>query len=158
MHLIDIYCRGGAFAEWDFLRGQEEGWIPKIPSPSTSSVDLYGTCYDIIFRTDDDESIIHEFPDPKSLDTANWQGFNIDDDVVITHGQSLKTAGFHGQSLEMDMTGGEWYSPNNPSQVQYSMVFGVATVVSFFCLVGIVRMVERKFRQNQYSAIDDLKP
>lgn len=80
---------GGAFAEWDFLRGLKESWIPAIPDPDTSSVDLYGTCYDIIFKTSDDESIIHEFPDPSSLDPNNWQGVAIDDDVVVSHGQSL---------------------------------------------------------------------
>ena len=92
--------RGGAFAEWDFLRGQEEGWIPNIPIPTLSSTDLYGTCYDIIFRTNDDASIIHEFPDPKSLDPNNWQGFSIDDDVVVTHGKSLKVD-----------SSGNWYNP-----------------------------------------------
>merc|ERR1712043_132301 len=137
---------GGAFAEWNFLRGQDEGWIPKIPSPSVPSVDLYGSCLDIIFKTDDDESIIHEFPDPKSLDPTNWQGFSIDDDVVVSHGQSLK----------MD-TAGEWYSPDSPSQGQYSMVFGIATVASFFSLIGIMRMTRRKFRQHNYSTIDDMK-
>jgi len=80
---------GGAFAEWDFLRGLKENWIPAIPPPDTSSVNLYGTCEDIIFRTDDDVSIIHEFPDPKSLDPNNWQGVDISDDVVLSHGEIL---------------------------------------------------------------------
>ena len=80
---------GGAFAEWNFMRGIEEGWIPKIPNPNVSSVDLFGTCENIIFRTSDDMGIVHEFPDPKSLDPNNWQGVTIDDDVVVSHGNSL---------------------------------------------------------------------
>jgi len=80
---------GGAFAEWDFLRGIKEGWIPPIPPKNVSSLSLYGTCYDIIFETKDNSSIVHEFPDPSSLNPNNWQGFPIDDDVVVSHGASL---------------------------------------------------------------------
>ena len=80
---------GGAFAEWNFMRGVREGWIPKIPDPFKASVDLYGTCENIIFRTNDDTDIVHEFPDPNSLDPNNWQGVTIDDDVVLSHGNSL---------------------------------------------------------------------
>ena len=80
---------GGAFAEWDFLRGLQEGWIPSIPPTNVNSKDLYGTCEDIIFQTKDDMSIVHEFPDKSSLDLSNWQGFPIDDDVVVSHGASL---------------------------------------------------------------------
>jgi len=86
---------GGAFAEWSFLRGLREGWIPKIPKPSVSSESIYGTCYDIIFRTDDDISIIDEFPDPATLPDGNWQGVDIDDDVVVSHGASLHLVDGH---------------------------------------------------------------
>jgi hypothetical protein len=81
--------RGGAFAEWDFLRGIREGWIPRIPPPHVSSVDLYGSCYDVLFQTKDDMSIVNEFPDPSSLDLNNWQSIPISDDVVVSHGQSV---------------------------------------------------------------------
>lgn len=80
---------GGAFAEWNFMRGIREGWIPRIPDPSVASVDLYGICENIIFRTNDSMDIVHEFPDPTSGDKNNWQGVKIDDDVVISHGNSL---------------------------------------------------------------------
>jgi len=92
---------GGAFAEWDFLRGLKESWIPAIPDPDTSSVDLYGTCENIIFKTSDDESIVHEFPDPSSLDVNNWQGGAIDDDIVVSHGQSLvESREYHSAELK----------------------------------------------------------
>lgn len=84
-----LFSRGGAFAEWDFLRGIKEGWIPEIPPPNVSSVDWYGICQDIIFRTDDDMSIVEEYPNPKTLDSNNGQDLNIDDDLVISHGNSL---------------------------------------------------------------------
>ena len=67
-----LKMEGGAFAEWDFLRGLREGWIPTLPAENTASVDRYGTCYEIIFKTNDSTDIIHEFPDPKSLDPTNW--------------------------------------------------------------------------------------
>jgi hypothetical protein len=84
-----MLCRGGAFAEWDYLRGVREGWIPKTER-DVASVDRFGTCEDIIFKTSDDISIVHEFPDPLTLpEGANWQGVAIDDDLVVSHGQSL---------------------------------------------------------------------
>lgn len=93
---------GGAFAEWDFGRGLREGWIPPIPPPNVASVDLYGSCYDIVLQTNDSSAILHEFPDPNSLDTHNWQGFPIDDDVVVSHGQNL-----------VKDADGDWYNPSS---------------------------------------------
>ena len=100
---------GGAFAEWDYLRGIREGWIPTLPaSPTISSESLYGSCYDILARTVDNASLVHEYPPPKpktekpqttttpSEDDDNWQGMALDDDIVLSHGQSLVT---HPSSL-----------------------------------------------------------
>ena len=86
-----LKMEGGAFAEWDFMRGLREGWIPPIPKPNVSSVDLYGTCEDILLDTKDDTSIVTIFPDPSTLPKHlnNWQGVNIDDDLVVSHGGSL---------------------------------------------------------------------
>ena len=80
------YCRGGAFAEWDFLRGVREKWIPELPSRNVSSEDMYGTCEDVLRRTEDDESIVQEYPDPKTTET--WIGPPLDDDFVQSHGDS----------------------------------------------------------------------
>lgn len=80
---------GGAFAEWDYLRGVREGWIQRTER-GVASVDRFGTCEDILMRTDDNIAIVHEFPDPKSFpEGANWQGVAINDDLVVSHGQSL---------------------------------------------------------------------
>ena len=86
-----LKMEGGAFAEWDFMRGLQEGWIPPIPKPNVSSVDLYGTCEHILLGTKDDASILAIFPDPSTLPKHlnNWQGVNIDDDLVVSHGESL---------------------------------------------------------------------
>jgi glucan 1,3-beta-glucosidase len=77
-----LKMEGGAFAEWDFLRGVTEGWIPKIPDPHVNSETVFGTCHDIVMATTDDMSIVHEFPDPKTTDT--WLGPPIDDDYVVS--------------------------------------------------------------------------
>eukprot|EP00560_Eucampia_antarctica_P002700 CAMPEP_0197834178 /NCGR_PEP_ID=MMETSP1437-20131217/21427_1 /TAXON_ID=49252 ORGANISM="Eucampia antarctica, Strain CCMP1452" /NCGR_SAMPLE_ID=MMETSP1437 /ASSEMBLY_ACC=CAM_ASM_001096 /LENGTH=524 /DNA_ID=CAMNT_0043438673 /DNA_START=74 /DNA_END=1646 /DNA_ORIENTATION=- len=94
---------GGAFAEWDFLRGIREGWIPKIPAPNVASTDLYGSCYDILSQTEDDMDIVHEFPAP-TADNNNWQGIEITDDVVVSHGSSL-----------MQNDKGYWVDPRMPN-------------------------------------------
>jgi len=83
-----VKMEGGAFAEWDYLRGVKEGWIPKLPSPDVASVTQFGTCYDIMNRTSDSMSIIHEFPNALD-DSDNWQGTALDDDVVVSHGESV---------------------------------------------------------------------
>ncbi len=96
-HLVVLLCssiitcvpcadfRGGAFAEWDFLRGIKEGWMPPIPAPTVASQDLYGTCYDIYNRTNDDYSaIVDEYPDPRTLDWNQWQGWDATDDFVMS--------------------------------------------------------------------------
>jgi hypothetical protein len=91
--------RGGAFAEWDFLRGVEEGWIPPIPDPTISSESLYGSCYDIVNRTTEDyASVVQEFPDPRTLDWKKWQGWDFDDDFVLNDGQGMIREPYHHHS------------------------------------------------------------
>lgn len=81
-----LKTEGGAFAEWDFLRGFKEGWFPKIAPRNVSSEELYGSCRDILLQTDDDLSIIDEFPPPSD---DNDDAIVFDDDLVVTHGNSL---------------------------------------------------------------------
>lgn len=76
---------GGAFAEWDFLRGIREGWIPSLPAPDVASQDLYGTCLDIYNQTSDDyNAIVDEYPDPRTLDWNDYQGWDATDDFVMS--------------------------------------------------------------------------
>lgn len=77
--------RGSAFIEWDFLRGIREGWMPHLPAPNVTSEDLYGNCYEIYNRTSDDyEAIIQEYPDPRTLDWTQYQGWEATDDFVLS--------------------------------------------------------------------------
>ena len=80
---------GGVFAEWDFLRGVEEGWFPKVDD-GIPAQEHFGSCDDIILRTKDDLSVIHEYPDPEDLPNDLIEDRYFDDDVVATHGFSLE--------------------------------------------------------------------
>lgn len=80
-----MFCRGGAYAEWDFLRGIQEGWMPKLPDPTVSSQDMYGSCLDIYNQTNDDyDAIVAEYPDPRDLDWNKYQGWDATDDFVMS--------------------------------------------------------------------------
>lgn len=81
---------GGAFAEWDFLRAYEEGWFPPIvANPEIPSQDIYGTCEEILLRTDDSMDAIEPYPPYAQTD----DGIIFDDDLVKTHGGSLSMLG-----------------------------------------------------------------
>ena len=141
-----LKMEGGAFAEWDFLRGLREGWIPTIPLPNETSQSLYGTCYDLIFQTSDSMEVVHEFPDPSTLPANNWQGVDIDDDVVVTHGQSLLVPA----------------RPTGPIQpVHHTMQLWVLVGLVLTVAVGAtVRYVWRhhrntRNRKSDYSSIPD---
>ena len=75
---------GGYCAEWDFLRGQREGWIPTLPPRNVNAAEDFGSCYDIMFQTKDTMSVIETFP-PTPNGTAS-----VDDDVVLAHGENVR--------------------------------------------------------------------
>ena len=51
-----LKTEGGAFAEWNFLLGARQGWIPDLPEDNTVSAEsLYGTCEKIAENTNDNE-------------------------------------------------------------------------------------------------------
>lgn len=86
-----LKTEGGAFAEWDYMRGVKEGWIDRMPSNDTDSASLYGSCQSIVAGTKDSMSIVKPFPDAKQ--TTSKLGTPIDDDFVTSRGKSkLKTA------------------------------------------------------------------
>lgn len=58
--------------------------MPLIPDPRIPSEDVYGSCLDIYNRTNDDYAIVDEFPDPRTLDWNQWQGWNANDDFVMS--------------------------------------------------------------------------
>ena len=89
-----LKTEGGAFAEWDYMRGITEGWIPKMISNVTASTSVYGSCDSIVADTKDSMSIVKPFPDPK--ETESGLGTPIDDDFVLSRGKtklkSIKTS------------------------------------------------------------------
>jgi hypothetical protein len=84
-----LKMEGGAFAEWDFSRGVNEGWITKLPAEDVSSERLYGTCHEIAEDTIDDMSIVHQSPDPADK-RDTYEGPPIDDDYVVSHAGTSK--------------------------------------------------------------------
>ena len=57
-----LKTEGGAYAEWDFLRGLKDGWVPTIAPPDVSSESIYGTCEEIQARTNETMDVVHAFP------------------------------------------------------------------------------------------------
>mmetsp|Transcript_16937 Transcript_16937/g.36962 ORF Transcript_16937/g.36962 Transcript_16937/m.36962 type:complete len:581 (+) Transcript_16937:94-1836(+) len=131
-----VKMEGGAFAEWDYLRGVREGWIPKIPPPNVTSTSLYGTCYEIMARTDDNGTIIHEYPDPEEVKT--WGGPPLDDDVVISHGQSILDPEEYREE----------HGPVNSSNIG---IWGAGLVAFLFAAISIWRRWSR--RKIGYEAV-----
>jgi len=140
---------GGAFSEWDFLRGIQDGWIPTLLPPTKPSQTVYGTCIDIMLRTNDDMSIIHTFPDIDE-DEGNWQGVAITDDLVVNHGhvESSKT-------LEDDLSTLLPVSPtvDYTTQVKKKKPAAVGSKNSFvfflFFVIVSVACVKFKFLQRR---------
>ena len=60
---------GGAFAEWDFLQGLDEGWMPTIVDPHNMSASVYGTCDQLLDNAANDTSVIHPYP---WIDVPYW--------------------------------------------------------------------------------------
>ncbi len=127
---------GGAFAEWDFLRAFHEGWLPKIAKdPFTPSEELYGSCYDIIFKTNDSMAVIHEFPDPSTIDPDGWEPI-IDDDVVVSHGESL---------LQVHS---EWIQPQPRGPVLFRWYVLLAVILVGFIVRHFFRCGLRRGKSN----------
>ena len=77
---------GGAFIEWDFLRGIREGWFPKIQPPNSYSENAYGSCEEIFDQTKDDIGIIHPFPECGNDTYWDPEGFAWQFDYEQQHG------------------------------------------------------------------------
>lgn len=135
---------GGAFAEWDYLRGVQEGWIPALAAVDQSSQEIYGTCYDIMMDTADvTETVIHTFPDPTTLPASNWQGVIIDDDVVFSHGESL--------ILPDGMHYRQRYEPDHASMSSHWLVWIVIGSSVAVALFSLNKYIQRRRKQAQYQ-------
>ena len=169
--IILLDCeRGGAFAEWDFLRGISEGWIPPIPAPHVASAELHGSCYDILFEAEDDVKEISFFRNNKKpkVNSSNskyeytydyrWQDVIITDDIVTSHGSLL--------SKDND---GEWI---DPQEIQERRALESSSFGTFFiCFIFItfyytihywtmnhnVCKGDKKKKRQSYEPISDAK-
>ena len=133
---------GGAFAEWSYLRGVAEGWIPVVDK-NKRAIDQFGSCYDILRRTDDGTSVIHEFPEPGTM-PQDWQDVAPDDDVVMSHGASL----LNGGGAEQDDVG---------STVGGLGAFAERFGATAFCTVALMALYLwlQKVRKRGYTVLHE---
>jgi glucan 1,3-beta-glucosidase len=128
---------GGTFAEWDFLRGLREGWVPKLPEPDVSAADVYGSCFEILFRTDDNiTNVIDEFPDtPPDIDGL----FN--DDIVTSHGTKMRKVF------------GKWYDYRHKA---FKVEIQNTWVAAFFLVAGFIMYKRMKGqKKSSYTKIPE---
>lgn len=71
------------------MRGIREKWIPQLPARNASSTSVYGACEHILANTSDDNDIIQSYPE-HSKTTDEKDVPPLDDDLVVSHGDSLK--------------------------------------------------------------------
>ncbi len=124
---------GGYCAEWDFLRGLREGWIPQLPPPNLPSIEVFGSCFDILFKTSDNMTIVQEFP-PSVPDTL----VTFDDDVVNSHGETTRKIF------------GRWYRIRVHRTIE---VQGFWIVIAVLVTGIAIRFLRTKFNQKQQDRI-----
>ena len=109
--------------------------MPPIPDPKVSSESLYGTCLDIYNKTDDSYSIIEEYPDPRTLDWNQWQGWSANDDFVKSDPNIPADHGRHYIRPWWDtrrLTDAQWFFP-----------------ASCALAVSLVLLMHRKIRRSR---------
>jgi hypothetical protein len=138
---------GGAFIEWDFLRGVREGWFPKMQSPNVYSESVYGTCEEILDRTVDDRSIIHPYPAECENDTSYWDPEGLSYQFDLEHQVSNAT----GTDDDVIISIGH---PDDASYASFMKLLAVVGIsVAFFCWRSIRRSSRNR---KQYTEIRDL--
>lgn len=134
---------GGAFAEWDYLRGIREGWVPHLALPEESSESIYGSCYDILLDTSDDEDILEIFPDPKDAPNDTHPVY-IDDDVVLSHGMSLYSP--YGKDENEDHG---WLPTDHPKH-------NLLVLIVCFVIAGLLGFaVYKRSKRSKYTRVSD---
>ena len=147
--LFHPQMEGGEFAEWDFLRGIRDGWVPELPAPTTPSQDVFGNCHDILAQTKDDMSVMEEYP---YYDEANANGYPPNDDVILSHGSNM-----------VKDHNGNWYIKgeyNNERHFRNAMIFVFVLVVSsILYFVKSLRNVSESGSKTGagYEPIDDIE-
>jgi len=141
-----VKIRGGCYAEWDYLRGLKEGWIPTLPATNVTAEEYFGSCYDIMERT------THEV----------WFDRQIEDfdDAVLSDGETL-VVGQDGHWIPKRFANGVGMDDerstddltNAHEMNGASIFFGAAIVIVVFSL--ILKKI-RKSENNKYSEINDI--
>jgi hypothetical protein len=91
---------------------------------------VYGTCREIYNRTSDDYNlIVNEYPDPRTLDWNQWQGWDASDDFVMEDALPVRSI---------------------PAQ-QYAN-WGAPALIVLICIVAAVRKHSRN-RKEGYAAL-----
>lgn len=104
--------------------------MPHIQKPNVASEDLYGSCYEIYNRTNDDYTlVVNEFPDPRTLDWSQWQGWDANDDFVMSDPNIPDTH----------------YGPPQPWYIRWL----VPILLAALCVVVLRRWQTRRQREGQ---------
>ena len=164
-----IKMEGGAFQEWDLLRGLQDGWFPNIVAdPDVSSESVYGSCYDIMWRTKDNHTLVlEEYPDPQYVPVETDPENIIDDDVVLSHGEILldhSKSQVPGTSQDHDVHTADryrnFYTPSHRPALQRFLVHHWLLVMMIALLLTIlmVSFVQKRFhryhQRSKYSRIE----
>ena len=133
-----LKVEGGAFAEWDFTRGIKEGWIHLAENNHTTSESIFGSCRDIVEKTDDDDSIIQQYPDPQKIKTT--PGPAINDDYVLS--QHVGSSGTKSKPLEIPSNTGKLKRENRTKRFHW---------FRFFALILFCYGIWHVFLKDQYG-------
>lgn len=137
-----IKVEGGAFAEWDFSRGIKEGWIPTMPPANVPSQTVFGTCHEILNKTEDNMDVIHPFP---TADDTYWINADSFKHVDVVSSGVDKPNNLAGTMLQPFLHGTEATS--------ICLMLAIIGVV----IGAIVAIVATKRHRNwQYSTIGDV--
>ena len=156
-----IKMEGGAFQEWDMLRGLQDGWFPNIVADAdTSSESVYGSCYDIMWRTNDNRTnVLEEYPDPQYVPIETDPKKIIDDDVVLSHGESLLV---HPNTImhHNDNSYDKFYTPSRYHQmtrliVHHWLFIVILALLTTIMILSIVRKRYHRYqKRSKYSSIE----
>lgn len=124
---------GGAYAEWDFSQGLDEGWMPTIVDPDTASAAVYGTCDELLENTVNDTSVIHPYP---WIDEPYW----LTDDAADHPSQDQE----------------EWNAVAFPSK-HFMVCFGLIILFGVGFFSALRRLGHsRRTSKGQYASVGDV--
>lgn len=124
---------GGYAAEWDFLRGVKEGWIPQLPEANVNAKEVFGQCWDIMFRTSDDFAATDPYPKERPKTVTGY----FDDDEV------------NHRAHDMYKLFGKWYEIKPKAFMKAKMA-----ALGLLVVAGVFFYLSKK-RRRGYTKIED---